>query len=555
MKTLLDRSGKIVPILLVAIGCILFLYLVGARDLWAPDEDEYAQISREMIRSGDWIIPTCNGEAWTIKPVLLNWLISAISLPWGDVNEFRARVFSSLAALGTFMLTFLLGKRLFSQRAGILSALVLGTSVVFLEQARWVQTYMLSTFFSTLAIVAFYIGYTTPLRRTPAYLVMYAAAGFGVLTMGPVNLAMPGLVCFTFIVIRKDLWHLKEMRIVRGAVLFLAIAAPWYIVMANQEGYGFDLLIKTNLGRYLNTWTHSQPFYYYVPDLSWTFAPWSFFLPGALLLAFSSRRLPEHKQGITLALVWFFSLLLFFSFADGKRSQYLLGAYPALALLVGYLLDRSLESWPEAFFRKAIIIPSILLAALWAVLTIAGPVAAWILGREWLIPALGLSVVTATFSGCTFRAWRRDRPQQLVLLPVAFMLVLVLYGVHVLLPRAEPYKSVRAYCEVVRSHLDRDPDMAWGMYKSYRAVYVYYADHFTTKLSEEEELEAFLSQPNPTLVIVQARHYDKLKDTLLADAEILDKRQIGSRDLVLVTRRPGSPVTSEAGQPDVQDPM
>ena len=65
--SLLDRSGKEVVIALLLLGLLLFLYYVGARDLWPTDEDEYAQISREMLRSGNWLIPTCNGEPWTIN--------------------------------------------------------------------------------------------------------------------------------------------------------------------------------------------------------------------------------------------------------------------------------------------------------------------------------------------------------------------------------------------------------------------------------------------------------------------------------------------------------
>ena len=232
MNTFLDRTGKAVPIVLTAIGGILFLYYLGDRDLWPTDEDEYAQISREMLRSGNWLIPTCNGLPWTIKPVLLNWMISAISLPWGDVTEFRARLPSALGAIGSVLLTYALGRQMFSTRAGILAALVLGTNVLYIQQGRWAQTYMLSAFFSTLAIACFYWGYTTPARRTVAYLLMAAAAGLGVLTMGPVNLAMPGLVCLAFLVFNRDLWHIKEMRLVRGLLLFLAIAAPWYVMMA-----------------------------------------------------------------------------------------------------------------------------------------------------------------------------------------------------------------------------------------------------------------------------------------------------------------------------------
>ena len=549
---LLDRTGKEVTFTLLGVGCLLFLYYVGARDFWPTDEDEYGQISREMLRSGNWLIPTANGEAWTIKPVLLNWLIALIAMPFGDVTEFHARFFSSMGALGSFMLTFFLGKRMFATRAGILSALALGTSAVFLQQSRWAQTYMLSTFFSTLAIACFYVGYTCPEKRKPAYLLMYVSVALGVLTMGPVNLAVPGLVCFTFLVFSRDLWHMKEMMLVRGTLLFLAIAAPWYIMMAGQEEYGFDLIVTTNLTRYVNAWTHSQPFYFYVRDIIWSFAPWSFLIPGALVLAFSNRS-SEHRQGIRLVLVWFFSLLIFFSISDGKRAQYLLSAYPAMALLVGYLMHRALEGWHETFYRRAIVIPSLILAATWVLIAIAAPILAFKRSEEYLLPVLGVSAVAIVFAILMITAWRKDRPQQLVVMPFAFVLVLVLYSVHFIIPLVDREKTVKPYSEGISKLLADNPGTAWGMYRSYRARFIYYADRFTKNLMDEESLRDFLAQPGPVLVVVRGRDYDALKSGLLAELTVLDRRQIGSRDLVLASRQVDNLVSLSA-LPDARGP-
>lgn len=542
---LIDRPGKDVTFALLAIGLLLFLYYVGARDLWPTDEDEYAQISREMLRSGNWLIPTCNGEPWTIKPVLLNWLIALLAMPFGDVSEFHARFFSSMGALGTFMLTYFIGGRIFSPRAGLLAALALGTSAIFLQQSRWAQTYMLSTFFSTLSIVAFYIAYSEPARRTAALMTLYIATALGVLTMGPVNLAMPGLVCFTLLVLRRDLAFMKDMMLVRGSLLFVAIAAPWYVLMAQQEDYGFDLFITTNFTRYVDAWTHSQPFYYYLKDLPWAFAPWSFFLPGALWLAFSARS-RTHRAGVTLALVWFISLLLFFSTADGKRPQYLLAAYPAMALLVGYLLDQAISHWQQAFFRRAIVIPSLLLAGFWTVLAIVAPIAAGREGSDWVVPALGVSLLALSSAAVTVLAWRRQQWRLLAVMPAATVLLLLLYSVHAIVPLADKAKSVKPYSEYIARLLDERPGTAWGMYRTYRARFIYYADHFTEVLQEEEELRDFLAKPGPHLLVVRKREYDRFSEDLLANHTVLDHREIGSRNILLLSNEPPGSFTTPA---------
>jgi len=553
MKSLLDRTGMAVPLTLLGIGALLFLYYVGARDLWPTDEDEYAQISREMMRSGNWLLPTANGEPWTIKPVLLNWLIALISLPFGDVTEFRARFFSATGAMGSVMLTWFLGSRVFTPRTGIIAALVLGTCVLFIQQGRWAQTYMLSTFFATLAIVCFFWGYTNPARRVTAYMTMYVATGLGVLTMGPVNLAMPGLVGLVFLIAMRDLWHIKDMMLVRGVLLFAAIAAPWYLYMAGQEDYSSDLLVKTNVTRFLDAWTHSQPWYYYLRDLLWSFAPWALFLPGALILAFSKRSL-EHRSGTVIALVWFLSLLAFFSIADGKRPQYLLAAYPAMALLVGYLLDRALLHWQDRFYRRAVLIPGLLLAVIAALAAVAVPIAAGNRNADWVTPMLGVSVLAALLSAALVVAWRKERPHLFVLAPVAFTLVMIVYCVHVLIPLADQGKTVRPYSEYLRSEIDSIPGTRWGMFRTYRARYVYYADHFTADLRKDDDLLTFLEEPERAIVVIRMRDYDRLKDSLLADTSVLDHREIGSRNLLLISNRPPPGATSP-DQPESQGQM
>ena len=531
------RKTKVtVLMLLFCMGFFLFFYKVGDRDLWAPDEDEYAQMSREMIRYDNWIFPTVNGTPWAIKPVLFNWLIAAVSLPGGDVDEFCARVFSALAALGTFLMTFYLGRRMFSTQTGLLGATVLGTSILFLKFARWSQTYMLSTFFAMLAIFLFYRGYRSEDKQTVSYLLMYAATGLGVLTMGPVNLVMPGLVIFLYLVVMKDLRHLRRLRLGWGILIFLAVSAPWYIVVSLQEGYAFDLLIKTNIARYFNTWTHAQPFYYYLVNLPWAFAPWSLFLPGACHLAFSHRS-QEDRNALRFLLVWVIGLFVFFSLSQAKRNEYLLGIYPALALLVGYLADRAIHLWPDKYYRKAVIIPALIFLVFLALATVALPVSTGIFFKKWFMVAMGVSVITGICAVLLWYAWRRNQARPLLLLPAAFILMFTLYAVHVLIPKMEFYKSPRPFCGEITARLEKGGQ--WAMYKFYRAAYVYYTDSFCKVLDSEGELQTFLDQPTLSLVVMKEKRYTHLSDALRARTHLVFKQHIGHRAMVLVSNRKG----------------
>jgi 4-amino-4-deoxy-L-arabinose transferase-like glycosyltransferase len=354
--------------------------------------------------------------------------------------------------------------------------------------------------------------------------------------MGPVNLVMPGLVIFLYLLVMKDLRHLRHLRLGWGILIFLAITAPWYVVVSLQKGYAFDLLIKTNISRYFHTWTHEQPFYYYLINLPWAFAPWSLFLPGAFHLAFSRRSLDDRKA-LRFLLVWAIGLFVFFSLSQAKRNEYLLGIYPALALLVGYLGDQAVRFWPDKYYRKTIVIPAIIILAFLTLATVGLPVTIGILFKEWFLAAIGVSVITGLFAILLYVAWRRNQSRRLILLPAAFILVFTLYAVHVLVPKLEFHKSPRPFCVEIAKRLEKGGK--WAMYKFYRAAYVYYTDSFCKVLDSENDLRAFLDQPTLSLVVMKETQYTSLSDALRAETRLVFKQRVGHRAMVLISNGKG----------------
>src|SRR4030043_2199617 len=115
--------------ILVAFGGILYGYNLGGWDLWNPDEPRYAQVAKEMLQGEGWIIPHLNSEAYPDKTPLFFWLMAATATVTGGMTEFAARFTVDLFALLTLVLLFFLGKRLFSEKGGFFSALILATNV------------------------------------------------------------------------------------------------------------------------------------------------------------------------------------------------------------------------------------------------------------------------------------------------------------------------------------------------------------------------------------------------------------------------------------------
>ena len=211
----------------VALAAIVMLTNLGGPRLWDDDEPRNSGCAREMLQRGDWIVPTFNAELRTHKPILLYWCM-VVSYHVGGANEFTARLPSALAAIGTIVLTYAIGRRLFNPRTGFWAAVALGCSISFAMVSRAATPDGVLIFSSTLAIALFVFGtfarrksatgdvtdtdQPAPLQRAeghwfpqrPALVVlMYAAMGLAVLAKGPVGLVLPTAVIGMFLLIQR----------------------------------------------------------------------------------------------------------------------------------------------------------------------------------------------------------------------------------------------------------------------------------------------------------------------------------------------------------------
>ena len=258
------RHRKLILLLLVLLSYPLFFHKLGDRDLWSPDEDEYVQVNREMVLDGHWIYPTANGEPYNIKPPLFNWLGSAFAKLNGEVTEHTSRLPSAVAASAGLLILYFIGGKLFGRRVGFLSALIIGTTPLYIEFGRWVQINMISTVLLMATLGLFYWGYSDERKRAPAYLLMYVPVGLGTLNMGLVNVVMPVIVIGLYLIAMKDVKHILKLKIGWGILIYLAIVAPWYVAVSLKGGYAHNLIVLTNFTRYFKEFAHVRPFYYYL---------------------------------------------------------------------------------------------------------------------------------------------------------------------------------------------------------------------------------------------------------------------------------------------------
>jgi 4-amino-4-deoxy-L-arabinose transferase-like glycosyltransferase len=313
---------------LLAIGMVLFIFNLGGRDLWEPDETRYAVVAREMKETGNWILPHLNGEVYAEKPPFSFWLVNLSTFFLGRNNELANRLPSALAGLMTLFVTFLLGEKLFRPRVGFLSAMVLGTCILFPQLSRWMMLDSLFTLFFLLALFSFHLGYEKEKRRRRYYLLAGLFTGLAILTKGPVAYLTLSIFLI-FAGFQKNMKGFWCRDLLLGFLLSVMVVLIWWIPACwfGGKDYIHWILFKQVVGTYVEGGRHFhvEPFYFYFIRFPVEFFPWIVFLPTALILGLG-KEFGKRKEFLFLS-IWFFFIFLFFTLSKGKKDNYLLPLY------------------------------------------------------------------------------------------------------------------------------------------------------------------------------------------------------------------------------------
>jgi len=538
------RHRKWIILLLVLMSYPLFFHKLGDRDIWSPDEDEYVQVNREMVLDGHWMYPTANGQPYSIKPPLFNWLGSSFAKIGGEVTEYTSRLPSALAASAGLLVLYFIGRRLFGDRAGLLAALILGTTPLYIEFGRWIQINMISTVLLMATLGLFYRGYSDERKRATAYLLMYVPVGLGTLNMGLVNVAMPMIVIGLYLIAMKDVKHILKLKIGWGILIYLAIVAPWYVAVSLKGGYAQNLVIVTNFTRFFKEFAHARPFYYYLTTAPPYFLPWLIFLPGAFYLCFSQQTEMERRQ-LLFPFLWLVGLFVFFSISNTKRSEYLLPIYPAMALLVGYTIDRSLRWWDDSlFWRRLFGWPLRIIIGLFAAAGIGIAIYHATLSLEWLYIVLPISIVLTLGALVVHYLFARGQRMMSILTIVLILSVSVAYGVGPVVSKKNELKSAKPFCLKVRQYLA--PGEKLKMYWFAKPIYGVYTERFMDVAWSAQKLEKWFKSDHPVFVVTKENAYRDIKDKFPLPIYIVLREWIDHRHVLLISNRPAPAAPPQA---------
>ena len=523
-------------ITLIVTCLILFFFGLGTVPIKDIDEAMHAATSRDMVLSGDWVTPRYNGENFYDKTPLYNWL-AAISFLIFGFTEFAARLPAALLGSGCVMITYWLARHMFGPVVAFLSALVLATSAECIVLSRVVVHDISLAFFVTLALTLFFVGYKNEKHRKPAFLFGYAALGFAVLAKGPVGVVLPMMIIGLFLICKGQLRFLKEMQIGWGLLIFLAVAAPWYILMSvRNPDYGEYFFLKQNIGSFLSQQSrHPKPFYYYIPVLMGGFFPWSLFLPLALFRALRSKT-ALHGDGTIFALIWFGVIFIFFSMASSKLGTYILPLFPAAALLVGVLwydlLYASNHVLHKGVFYSYLPFAAIMPPAL--IYLLLFPPGA--LTTDTGIPMLLVYCLAAWIVGCallsiglvTIKKYRAFIGSIAAMTATLFLLVLIYIA-----PLLGPLISSKE----LALKLDKlmEPGESIKFYLKGRPSFIFYANRSAELLENPQQLMEYMANGKKVYCVFKYDDWEdveSLHDTMQIVAKIGDKLIVSNKNTV-----------------------
>jgi len=359
--------GLDILVLLLLFG-FSFFYGLGQNPLIEPDEARYAEIPREMIELHDFITPHINYVKYLEKPPLFYWL-NALSLQAFGHTEFAVRFFSSLASLTGILLAWFIGRKLYGRRAGLLSALILGTSVGYLVQGRLNIIDIPLTCLMTSGLGFLLLASREGEPRKVFYChLSYACMALAVLTKGLIGIVLPAAIFIIYLSFARRWKLLKELRLAAGTAIFLLISAPWFILVSiRNPGFARFFFVREHLVRFLTTSHHRyEPFWFFIPVLIGCMFPWSCFFPAAASMAIRKTRNAEHDADLFLA-IWAGAIILFFSLSASKLVTYILPVFPAMAILTGKTLSALMDGGYHSFKKEAYFLQVILLAGAAAV--------------------------------------------------------------------------------------------------------------------------------------------------------------------------------------------
>jgi 4-amino-4-deoxy-L-arabinose transferase-like glycosyltransferase len=536
-------SRRLLWLLLFAAVSVYFVSL-GNSAIWDANEAFYVETPREMLAAHDLVNPSFNYLPRFNKPVLSYWIVAALYKALG-VSVAAQRFGIALGAMVIIVCAFVLARIHDSPSSTDLRAAISGLRpspsasasawaaaglaaaprLVMFARRIFIDIWL--TAFMSLTLAFFALSESQPERRRLYLMLMYVSVGLGVLTKGPVAIALPGLAFALYLVATRQLRRVTAMMIPLGALIVAIIVVPWYAALHHQHGWTYirSFFLSENVERFtsgVGVLQRRGPWFYLPVVFSDSF-PWSMLLPAAAVMTWRARLLPDGRrigQRATLLWCWIVAIVGFFSLSAAKQDLYIFPIAPAVAALGGLAIERGLsdERWSRWVTRT--------FAVGGACLAIAGGLVLFLfegVGRVYALNGglmVGAIGVAGGLTACGLGLMRRPAQAALVLLTatIAVNWVFVLR----VLPDFERYKPVPFFSRTLEARLQ--PGDSVAEYQIALPSLVFYLQRHVDQYFDPDTFVNAILAPHRVYATLSADDYAELAPRIASRTCIVDRR-------------------------------
>ncbi len=337
MKEFIKENHKIALVFLAII--ILYFYGSNKMPLLNRTDSRYAEIAREMVVTGDYLIPKLMGTPHLHKPPLSYWFM-ALGMKIFGVNEFGVRFFLTVFAILSLLLIYLIAKELFNSKKALWALILSAISPGIFFTSRVLATDIFLLFFE---LSAFYFYLKFKKQKKELWICLFwLSLGLGFMTKGPVAIVIPLLILFVTSLFNRDFSDFKPFFKSKFLIFFSIIAFPWYLYLIFSDEkilkyFVIDQLYARIAGIKGTKIGHPKPFYYYFEILPVLILP--YYIPFVIVL------IKKIKNGFSktelFLIVWFSLPLVFFSLILTKLPTYILFSIPPAAMITADWLEET----------------------------------------------------------------------------------------------------------------------------------------------------------------------------------------------------------------------
>ena len=498
-------------LLVTIIVAIIWFSLLGYRDLIDPDEGRYAEIPREMVATGDWLTPRLNGFKYFEKPALQYWATAAGYSLFGESNT-TARLWPALTGFLGALWAGYLGLRLYGRRAGFYAFIICVSGLLYVGIGHMLSLDMAVSVFVAVGIGSLALAQShrhDPARVRRWMLLGWASLALAMLTKGLIALVLPAGAVLFYSVWQRDWVLWKHLHIIKGLLVFLLLAAPWFIAVsiANPEFAAF-FFIHEHFARYTSE-VHERgaPWWYFVPVFIAGVLPWAAVTLHSLYrpLAQAATRTVTGFDAERLLLVFTVFVVVFFSLGQSKLASYILPVMPLVAVLAGRQL--AMQGYRKTDAWSLLLLAMVLLLCAWQAARFASdvtPAAMYMAYRPWFIAA-ALLLASAALAG--FRA-RPTRPAHVATVGMLVLLAfqLLSWGFQSL----SGSRSSRDLAMAIQAHVPGGTTVY--AVNNYPQSLPFYLDRTITLVSKKDEMKMGINLEPERWVATTKEFLDKWND-------------------------------------------